>query len=141
VIREELVEAMARAIFDAEYRDVDPLDRDIEWLIVKSTDYSRERGTVWHHQAAAALSVALDAILEPIEALHYPANRNFDRTPICADCHGKAGTHPCGCWAEYDRYPICGECGEQDHMPLESDDYPCPTRRLTAEIRGELSHD
>ena len=91
-----------------------------------------------HHQAAAALSVALDAILEPIEALHYPANRDFDRTPICADCHGKAGTHPCGCWAEYDQYPICGECGAQDHMPLESDDYPCPTRRACDQIRAEL---
>lgn len=81
---------------------------------------------------------ALDAILGPIEALHYPANRDFDRTPICADCHGKAGTHPCGCWAEYDQYPICGECGAQEHMPLESDDYPCPTRRACDQIRAEL---
>ena len=105
--REELVEAMARAIFDAEYRDVDPLDRDIEWTIVKSADYSRERGTVWHHQAAAALPVALDAILGPVEALH---RRVANPVPNSITVH------------------LCA---------ADRDFYPCPTRRACDQIRAE----
>lgn len=108
-------------------------------------DESREG---WCRCPQTATSVAIAAheaevvgqILDLIDKLHYPANRDLDRTPICTQCHGKAGTHPCGCWQDTDLYPICGECGEQDVL-YEWADYPCPTRRLTAEIRGELSHD
>ena len=85
---------------------------------------------------AAHEAEVVGSVLDRIDALHYPANRDLDRTPICTQCHGKAGTHPCGCWQDTDLYPICGECGEQDVL-YEWADYPCPTRQLTNQIRQE----
>ena len=89
------------------------------------------RPVIAAHEAETVASV-----LDLIDKLHYPANRDLDRTPICTQCHGKAGTHPCGCWQDTDLYPICGECGEQDVL-YEWADYPCPTRQLTNQIRQE----
>jgi hypothetical protein len=85
----------------------------------------------------SALPVIVSTVLAEIRALHYPARRDTDRTPVCPECNGKAGTHPCGCWAESDLWPICGECGEQP-TPFEDEDYPCPTVRLCDQIEAVL---
>lgn len=89
-----------------------------------------------------SLAVIVPAVTAEVRALHHAAYRDGDRTPICPDCHGKAGTHPCGCWREYDVLPVCAECGSQP-TPFEADDWPCPTARLLDELdataRGERS--
>ena len=123
--REELVEAMARAIFDAEYRDVNPLYRDTDWRVVNITDCSRERGTVWHHQAAAALPIVVAAVLDQIEALHVPhACGMLGQDPLRIECFIVHGGH----CANVGR---CRGCGlTQPH--------PCPTRRACDQIRAEF---
>ena len=68
------------------------------------------------------LRARLDAVL----ALHYAADNDLMRVRLCAMCHGKAGVHECGCWADEDDQPVCGHClGERN----ASVPYPCPTRR------------
>ena len=68
------------------------------------------------------LRARLDAVL----ALHYAAYNDLMRVRLCAMCHGKAGVHECGCWADEDYQPVCGHClGERN----ASVPYPCPTRR------------
>ena len=68
------------------------------------------------------LRARLDAVL----ALHYAAYNDLMRVRLCAMCHGKAGVHECGCWADEDCQPVCGHClGERN----ASVPYPCPTRR------------
>lgn len=83
----------------------------------------------WIAETWAAVAVIVPAVTQQIRTLHYPANRDAERTPICRECRGRAGTHPCGCWQEYDLWPVCGECGEQP-TPYEDEDYPCLTVRL-----------
>jgi hypothetical protein len=120
--RDTLIDAMARAEIAA-FSDVD-LD--------KMPEHSRRH---WLVETAAALPLAVDAILAPIEALHYAANPDADRTPACDECHGKAGTHPCGCWAEFDRLPVCGGCyGEERY---EAVPWPCRTRQACDALRAE----
>ena len=76
----------------------------------------------------------LEAAVERVRVLHYPADNDLARTPRCEDCHGKAGTHPCGCWADMDREPVCGHCN-QGHRGLPVA-WPCPT---IAALGGEQS--
>lgn len=67
---------------------------------------------------------AADAI-ERVREMHYPADNDSARTPRCEECQGRAGTHPCGCWADEDRQPVCGHCnasGLGQRVP-----WPCPT--------------
>ena len=71
------------------------------------------------------LYLAAEAALARVRELHYPADNDPARTPRCEGCHGKAGTHPCGCWADMDREPVCGHCN-QGHKGL-SVAWPCPT--------------
>lgn len=70
---------------------------------------------------------ALAAKVELVRALHYAADNDGARTPICETCHGKAGVHECGCWAERDREPVCGHCMDGWHGA--SVPWPCPTIR------------
>ncbi len=123
-------EAAARAIWDTEHDGVPA------WEAAGEPYPSNE----YRHEADAAMAVIVPAVTAQIRALHYPSRRDVDRTPMCPDCRGKAGTHPCGCWQEYDLWPVCGECGEQP-TPYEDEDYPCPTVRLLdqieAAVRGE----
>ena len=77
-----------------------------------------------------ALDVAESAI-ERVRALHYAANSDYARTPLCEECQGRAGVHPCGCWAEKDRQPVCGHCNVADlgqRVP-----WPCPTIQVLDE--------
>ena len=79
------------------------------------------------HAALTAERDALAAKLERVRALHYAADNDAARTPICETCHGKAGVHECGCWADHDREPVCGHCRE-GHKDM-SVTWPCPTIR------------
>ena len=91
----------------------------------------------YHLQIAApALPVIAKALLAPVRELHYAAYQDANRNPICPDCQGKAGTHPCGCWAKYDTEPVCGVCWEGwKYMAVP---YPCPTVRLLDAIEAEV---
>ncbi len=83
--------------------------------------------------AAAALPSIADDLLAPIEALHYPAYNDTHRTQLCDQCHGKAGVHECGCWADADVQPVCGTCWQgYKFVPVE---WPCPTAQAVAAIR------
>lgn len=64
-------------------------------------------------------------LVERVREMHYPADNDPARTPRCEECQGRAGTHPCGCWADEDRQPVCGHCNAQglgQRVP-----WPCPT--------------
>ena len=70
---------------------------------------------------------AAEAAVQRVRELHQPCDNDRDRTPICEHCHGKAGIHPCGCWAPTDRQPVCAVCNEGDKgIRVE---WPCPTER------------
>ena len=90
----------------------------------------------------AACMRAADAILPIIEreitraraeerdkvlALHYKADDTAGREPVCPECEGRAGEHPCGCWSSEDRVAVCGHCREG--WKGASVPYPCPTAR------------
>ncbi len=87
-------------------------------------------------QIGVALPVIAKALLAPLREMHYAAYQDANRNPICPDCHGKAGTHPCGCWAKYDTVPVCGVCWEGwKYIAVE---WPCPTVRLLDAIEAEV---
>ena len=79
-----------------------------------------------------------------IEALHRPVHPVFSwKTGLryeepCPDCHGKAGVHPCGCWADEDMTYECAECatskggGSRRVVP-----WPCETAALLNPTEGE----
>ena len=68
----------------------------------------------------------LAAQLEAVAALHYPADNTPGREPICPECEGRAGVHPCGCWTPDDRQPVCGHCNGYRDTSIP---WPCPTAR------------
>lgn len=71
----------------------------------------------------AELQDRIDAAL----AMHYPAINDSARTPLCPDCEGAAGHHPCGCWApEGGVKPVCGHCHTGGRV-ASSVPWPCPT--------------
>ena len=70
---------------------------------------------------------AAEARLAAVRALHYAADNDVRRTPVCETCHGEAGVHECGCWSPEDRQPVCGHCNE-GHKCM-SVAWPCPTIR------------
>ena len=69
--------------------------------------------------------LALERAIERVRALHYAADNDSPRTPRCNECQGRAGAHPCGCWAEVDREPVCGHCNGQRFG--QGAPWPCPT--------------
>ena len=75
-------------------------------------------------ETLASEGSAVDAI-ERVREMHYPADNDPARTPRCEECEGRAGTHPCGCWAEKDREPVCGHCNGQRFG--QGVPWPCPT--------------
>ena len=77
----------------------------------------------------------VEAVIERVRAMHYPADNDGPRTPRCEHCEGKAGAHPCGCWAERDRQPVCGECNAPKRGARV--DWPCPTLRALDGEAGE----
>lgn len=83
---------------------------------------------------AAAERDALAAKVERVRALHRPAYNDAARSPLCPDCAGKAGVHPCGCWADTDYEPVCAVCN-QGHKGM-SVPWPCPTSRAIDEAES-----
>ena len=81
--------------------------------------------------AAAAERDALAAKVERVRALHRPAYNDVARSPMCEDCGGKAGVHPCGCWAEDDYEFVCAVCNQGTKN--QSVPWPCPTVRALDE--------
>lgn len=77
--------------------------------------------------AAEAERDRLAAAVERVRALHYAADNDASHTPVCETCHGKAGVHECGCWADEDRVPVCGHCREGHKFVAVP--WPCPTIR------------
>ena len=71
-----------------------------------------------------ALDVA-EAAIERVREMHYAADNDPARTPRCEECEGRAGTHPCGCWAPEDRQPVCGHCNDPERG--QTVPWPCPT--------------
>lgn len=51
----------------------------------------------------------------------------------CPDCHGAAGVHPCGCWADQQIDYVCAECHRGGGKNVVAD-WPCPTIRA---LEGE----
>ena len=74
--------------------------------------------------ALDALDVA-EAAIERVREMHYAADNDPARTPRCEECEGRAGTHPCGCWAPEDRQPVCGHCNDPERG--QTVPWPCPT--------------
>lgn len=80
-----------------------------------------------------ALTAAIRAVLE----LHKPKHAIFSwKTGLryedpCTTCHGKAGTHECGCWAESDTVHVCEACDQPGRTGRGA--WPCPTVRAIAE--------
>lgn len=58
----------------------------------------------------AARAEAAEQAIRQVRALHYAADNDVARTPVCSNCDGRAGVHGCGCWAEEDRQHVCGHC-------------------------------
>ena len=123
--RQQIIEDAAKAIFDV--RD-DEFDLD-EWEDIDSTEHER-----YQCDARAALPVIVAAVLKPIRELHYPADNDAARTPRCPECLGKAGVHPCGCWADEDQQPVCGHCY---WLRSVREPWPCPTVRLLDQIETD----
>ncbi len=73
---------------------------------------------------AAHEAEVVGSVLDRIDALHQsedvPTSQHYYCEPYECDRAGEGGMEP-----------ICTECRV---------DFPCPTRRLTAKIRGEMSH-
>lgn len=94
----------------------------------------------------AALLAEVERLRAGIEVLHRPVHPVFSwKTGLrfeepCPECHGKAGVHSCGCWADEDTTYECAECampkggGSRRVIP-----WPCPTAALLDPTGGETN--
>lgn len=130
--REELVEAIARAQWDRmEGRNPQP------WPWSSADEAER---TEYLSVADAAISVALDAILGPIEALHQSVTTRVYterdcEVGMCEGHHQISGA----CYCPSYLLNVCRECRRCYCDDDEQDaPYPCPTRRACDQIRAEL---
>ena len=78
-------------------------------------------------KALTARAEAAEQTNQRVRAIHYAADNDLARTPVCSNCEGKAGVHDCGCWADEDRQPVCGHCNEG--WKGASVPWPCATVR------------
>lgn len=74
-----------------------------------------------------ARAEAAEQTIQRVRAIHYAADNDLARTPVCSNCEGRAGVHDCGCWADEDRQPVCGHCNEG--WKGASVPWPCATVR------------
>ena len=77
--------------------------------------------------ALTARAEAAEQTIQRVRAIHYAADNDLARTPVCSNCEGRAGVHDCGCWADEDRQPVCGHCNEG--WKGASVPWPCETIR------------
>ena len=78
-----------------------------------------------------------------IKALHRPVlpvfswNGGLRFEEPCPECHGKAGVHPCGCWADEDTQYECLECAQpKGGGSRRVSPWPCPTVALLNPTEG-----
>ena len=79
-----------------------------------------------------------------IEALHRPVlfvfswNGGLRFENPCPECHGKAGVHPCGCWATEDAEFECLECASTKRGGARRvSPWPCATAALLNPTEGD----
>lgn len=82
--------------------------------------------------------------LKPIRELHRPVHPVFSWSgglrlfDPCPDCGGKAGVHPCGCWAEQDTEFRCLTCrDEKGHLA----EWPCDTAKFAYTTEELMGHE
>ena len=99
---------------------------EIAYLKAKLADVEagRDQGAV---KALTARAEAAEQAVQRVRAIHYAADNDLARTPVCSNCEGRAGVHDCGCWADEDRQPVCGHCNEGWNGA--SAPWPCATVR------------
>lgn len=86
----------------------------------------------------------LVAALEAVVAVHRRSHAVFNWAlgvrydEPCPECDGKAGVHPCGCWADSDVGFVCAECHRLGSGASGVYDYawPCPTVRAIESALG-----
>lgn len=89
--------------------------------------------------ALVGSNTVLVAALEAVVEAHRPVHRVFSwnsgvrNGEPCPDCHGKAGVHECGCWADSDIAYSCAECRSEKGGGV---DYPCPTVEAITKVLG-----
>lgn len=131
--RAALIEQAASAYVDGAAKVLDIIEGRpiVTWADVDERTRTGIRGSILH-----TLPVVAKALLAPLRELHYAAYQDANRNPICPDCQGRAGTHPCGCWSKYDTVPVCGVCWEGWKFIAVT--WPCPTVRLLDAIEAEV---
>lgn len=108
------------------YTKIDGYNHPQEWAAdIAQKDKDRALAT-----AAPDLAARVIALEDGIRALHAKGKFIFSWheggwfEPACTECDGKAGVHPCGCYADDDESDWkCRECGPEST-------YPCPTIAL-----------
>lgn len=85
----------------------------------------------------------LERLRAGIKALHRPVHFVFSWSTglrveePCPECHGKAGVHPCGCWADEDTQYECLECAQpKGGGSRRVSPWPCPTVALLNPTEG-----
>ena len=90
----------------------------------------------------------LRAAIQTGLALHRPVHAVFSwrgglrYEEPCGHCHGRAGIHECGCWADEDIEIVCRECDQPTgsairHGARTFTPYPCATARALSTALGE----
>lgn len=87
----------------------------------------------WIAASRTMLPAAVEALAR-VRELHQPVHPVFNwRTGLrleepCETCHGKAGVHECGCWADEDTEYECRECTVPGAKHVL---WPCETYQAT----------
>lgn len=104
--------------------------RDYDWARERDLPVSNTRG----HNILRELVAEANGLHRSLRELHKPMHAVFNWSTglrleePCPDCNGKAGVHPCGCWAEEDMEYSCPTCRSQPGGHLA--DWPCDTAKL-----------
>lgn len=114
------------------FHNGDTMDRDH----VADASYDNAEVIVDAHNTLPALLTAVEKVLK----LHKPVHQVFSwqaggttAYDPCETCHGKAGVHECGCWADKDLVYTCAECRDDKGRDI---DWPCATVRA---IEGAIN--
>lgn len=109
---------------------------------------TRPNVTITDRYHARELLAEVKRLREGIEALHRPVHFVFSwsgglrHEDPCPECNGKAGVHPCGCWADEDMSYECLGCSLHDKDDRRVAPWPCPTAALLdPPTEGEADHE
>ncbi len=87
----------------------------------------------WNASRDFVAEAAAREALAPLRELHKPVQAVHSwgeperLVPRCPECLGRAGVHPCGCWADVDIQFACSTCR---YRSGRHEDWPCPTAKL-----------